>query len=449
MACGRRLGWPSNKKRVGMSLRGQFFLSVVAALVLGLSALALVACWHARASVGTEMAKALEAADQVVDNALLSLPPGDAGPYLTRLVRSFDGNRHVVVALRQGGRDVVVSHLAAADPVPGWYRALLEIAVDRRIDTAPRLEGRVLVVTTDAHNEIGEAWVQFRDGALVLGLFSLAILALLHLAMARVSAALARLGRGFEAVGAGDYDARVAAAGPREALQLATAFNRMAQRLGGLEAANRRLTGQMLAIQEEERADIARDLHDEMGPLLFAMRLDAEAVAVTAERAGNDALVAQAGRLGDAVSHIQARVRAILERLRPDGLAQTGLAAAVENLAAFWMQRQDVTVHLRLAASPCRAEVEDALYRLIQESLTNAVRHGGAQTVWIALETQGDVLRLTVEDDGRGFTQSGAPGRGLRGMRERLAALGGELVIGARAGGGTRLTASLPGMVTA
>lgn len=427
-----------------MSLRGQFFLSVVAALVLGLSALALVACWHARASVGTEMAKALEAADQVVDNALLSLPPGDSEPYLTRLVRSFDGNRHVTVALRQDGRAVVVSHLAAPDAVPRWYRALLEIAVDRRIDTAPSLKGRVLVVTTDARNEIGEAWVQFRDGALVLGLFSLAILALLHLAMARVSAALARLGRGFEAVGAGDYEARVAAAGPREAVQLASAFNRMAQRLGALEAANRRLTGQMLAIQEEERADIARDLHDEMGPLLFAMRLDAETIAVTAEGSSNHGLVAQAGRLGAAVGHIQARVRAILERLRPEGLAQTGLVAAVENLAAFWMQRQDVTVHLNLAAVPGRDDVEDALYRLIQESLTNAVRHGGARHVWIALEIDDAVTRLTVEDDGSGFDHGEAPGLGLRGMRERLAAFGGALGIAARADGGARLTATIP-----
>ena len=129
---------------------------------------------------------------------------------------------------------LAVSRPAAPDPVPGWYQRLLEIPTQERIDTAPGLKGRVLRVATDAHNEIGEAWVQFRDGAAILALFSLLVLGLLHLAMGRIAAPLKRLAGGFEAVGGGDYAAQVEAQGPREISVLATAFNRMTARLNRL-----------------------------------------------------------------------------------------------------------------------------------------------------------------------------------------------------------------------
>ena len=159
------------------------------------------------------------------------------------------------------------------------------------------------------------------------------MLGLLHLAVARISRPIARLGAGFEALGGGNYAAHVAANGPREITALTDGFNRMISRLKILEDANRRLTGQMLAIQEEERAELARDLHDEMGPFLFAMRLDAEAIESEARKAGQGEIATRAQALGETVSHIQSHVRDILKQLRPDGLAQIGLKTAIANLS--------------------------------------------------------------------------------------------------------------------
>src|ERR1700761_843378 len=396
-----------------MSLRGQFFLSVVMALLLSLSVLAVVALGQARASVDNEMSMALEAGDRIVDNALLSLPRDDEDAYLQRLVKSFDGNRHLRVALVEGGREIIASTLAAPDPVPAWYQRLLEIPVQQRIDTAPRLGGRILKVTTDAHNEIGEDWSQFRDGAAILALFSLLVLGLLHLAMARVSGLLRRLTGGFEAVGGGDYAAHVAHSGPREISTLADAFNRMTARLKRLEDANRRLTGQMLAIQEEERADLARDLHDEMGPFLFAMRLDAEAIQAEARKNGQAVIAERASGLGEAVSHIQSRVRSILKQLRPDGLAETGLKVAIGNLATFWQRHHGgIAIHVDVAREGFGGEADAAIYRLVQEGLTNAARHGAAKQVWIAISAADNAIRVTVEDDGKGFAVGSAGGMG-------------------------------------
>lgn len=428
-----------------MSLRGQFFLSVVLALLLSLSVLAVVALGQARASVDTEMNMALEAGDRIVDNALLSLPREGEDAYLERLVKSFDGNRHLKVALLEGGHELRVSTLAAPDPVPGWYRRLLEIPVQQRIDTAPRLNGRILKVTTDAHNEIGEDWTQFRDGAAILALFSLLVLALLHLAMARISGPLRKLTAGFEAVGGGDYAVHVALRGPMEISVLAEAFNRMTARLKRLEDANRRLTGQMLAIQEEERADLARDLHDEMGPFLFAMRLDAEAIQAEAKKSGHAVIAERASGLGEAVSHIQGRVRSILKQLRPDGLAETGLKVAIGNLATFWQRHHGgIAIYLDVAAEGFGGETDAAIYRLIQEGLTNAARHGAAKRVWVSITASDRTISVVVEDDGMGIVGQGVGGLGLKGMRERLAALNGELCLSARPGGGTRLEATIP-----
>jgi len=431
-------------KAFSMSLRGQFFLSVILALLLSLSVLGVVALSHARASVDNEMRKALEASDRIVDNALLSLPREGEDAYLERLVRSFDDNRHVRVALVEAGGEITASHLAAPEPVPGWYRRLLEIPVQERIDTAARLKGRILRVATDAHNEIAEAWTQFRDGAAILGFFSLLVLGLLHLAMARIATPLKKLSTGFEAVGTGNYAARVSATGPQEIAGLAGAFNRMTARLELLEETNRRLTAQMLAIQEEERADLARDLHDEMGPFLFAMRLDAEAIQAEARKSGHAAIAERAQALGESVSHIQSHVRDILKQLRPDGLSETGLAVAIGNLATFWQRHGGVAVHLDLAAEGFGVETDGVIYRLVQEGLTNAARHGAAKHVWITITSDGGEIRVIVEDDGVGFAAIDGGGLGLKGMRERLASLSGSLMLSTRPGGGTRLAAAMP-----
>jgi two-component system sensor histidine kinase UhpB len=431
-----------------MSLRAQFIISVVLALVLSLAAEGALASWQARQSVENEMRLALDAGDRIVDNALLSLPAAGTDAYLTRLVRSFDDNRHVRVTLIEDGHPSAQSQIAPPEAVPGWFLRLLEIPQERREDFAPRLAGTKLVVESDPRNEIRETWEQFRDGAFSIALFSLMVLGLLHLAMSRIQAPLAKLRAGFGALGGGDHAARVHAKGPRETAELALAFNRMAERLQQVEGANARMSRQMVAIQEEERAELARELHDEMGPFLFAMRVDAEGIEKAAWAAGETAIAQRACAIGEAVTHIQRHVRAILKELRPADFAGFGLAVSIENLARFWRRHVDgiaIVLDIAEAQDGFGAEADAAIYRLVQEGLTNAARHGGAKTVWIAIKDRDGAVTVTVDDDGAGLA-AGANfdgGLGLKGMRERLAGLGAEPVLGVRPGGGLRLTATI------
>jgi two-component system sensor histidine kinase UhpB len=441
---GSGLRHPARVRHQGpkMSLHSQVFLSVILALALGLSALGALGCRQARMSVDHEMCKALDAAGSIVGNALLSLPGKDPHIYLARLVSSFDGNRHVHVRLVEDGRTTATSRSAPAEEAPAWFVRLLDIPAKTRLERS-RLPGRQLFLTSDPHNEISESWLQFRDGAMILGLFSLLLLGLLHVVMARVTLLLQRLMAGFETIGGGDYGARVALKGPRDFFLLENAFNRMAKRLDLLAGATRRLSSQMQAIQEEERADLARDLHDEMGPFLFAMRVEADAIV---RQTREPDVAARARAIGEAITHIQAQVRAILRQLRPPELTETGLSAAIGNLVTFFRRRHDaiaIFLDIAIADEIVSPEIGAAIYRVVQEALTNAARHSGGAHVWIAIAGAAGEITVTVDDDGHGF-RAGKGGMGLTGMRERLHALSGRLDLSARPGGGTRLHAVIP-----
>ncbi len=423
-----------------MSLRNQFFLSVLLALFVSLSFLGAMASWHARVSVETEMHSAMSVANHIVESALSASEPN-----LTQLVHTFDGNRHIRAELLRGNSVASASDLAETQNVPGWFAAMLQIPPETKSFSAR--DGDRILLHTDPGSEIAEAWGQFQDGAIILALFAISVVGFLHVLMARTTAPLRKLAEGFDRVGGGNYEARVEPEGPKEVLRLADAFNRMTARLGKLEAANRGLTAQMLTIQEEERADLARDLHDEMGPFLFATRVEAEGIQVQAQAEGLTAIAARALSIGDAVTHIQRHVRLILKQLRPGDVGEVGLAQAISNLAAFW-QRTHMGVDIRIDADfeteSFGEQVDGTIYRLVQESLTNAVRHGNARDVAVDIHVLDNAIHVTVADNGIGLSNRAETGMGLRGMQERVTALGGTLTVGNRTdGNGTIIRAAI------
>jgi two-component system, NarL family, sensor histidine kinase UhpB len=429
-----------------MSLRRQIFLSVVVSLLIALFAEGAIALREARHSVENEMHKALETSDRMVDNALLSLPQQDRQAYLIRLVRSFDDNRHIRVKLQDhDAKTIAVSHIAPPEDVPSWFRDFLETPSETRFDWAQGLLGSSIIVSTDPHNEIAETWGQFRDGASVLVLLDLMVLALLYLILRRTVRPLEELRSGFASLGQGRYDIRVKPGGTDELAGLARAFNQTVQRLGRLELANARLSEQMATIQEEERADLVRDLHDEMGPFLFAMRMDAEHIERIAK--ANPEIGERAHAIGESVSHMQRHLREILRRLRTDGVSHGGLVQAITNLVAFWKRynpKLDIILDIPPLQDDFSEDVENAIFRTVQEGLMNVVRHGGATKAQVCMVFEAGQISVCVEDNGRGIAAGGSEGQGISGMRERLALLGGSLEFQSTPGCGTRLLARLP-----
>jgi two-component system, NarL family, sensor histidine kinase DevS len=200
----------------------------------------------------------------------------------------------------------------------------------------------------------------------------------------------------------------------------------------------------VVAAQELERQRLARELHDETGQALTSILLGLKAV----EEADSAAdMRAAAGGLRDLVVGTLQDVRRLAVELRPKALDDFGLEAALERLAETFAEQTGMTLELEARlGGRLPAEIETALYRIVQEALTNVVKHAEARHVSIVLTRKNGAVAALIEDDGRGFQPGAddAAGLGLVGMNERVALLGGRLTVESTSGAGTTVVAEVP-----
>lgn len=220
-------------------------------------------------------------------------------------------------------------------------------------------------------------------------------------------------------------------------------------RLRRQQAELRELSARVLEAREEEKALLARELHDELGQLLTTLKLDLawlRARVAEAEPALDDRLA----QMGALVDRTVASVRRISSGLRPLILDDLGLADAVNWLAEDFASHSGVRVDVDVAldgVGEVPRPVANTLYRVLQESLTNIARHAQASGAWVVLRERGGMLHLEVEDNGRGIDPKvleHTRSLGIKGMRERVLYMGGTVEIGRAPRGGTRVLARVP-----
>ena len=201
----------------------------------------------------------------------------------------------------------------------------------------------------------------------------------------------------------------------------------------------------VVAGQELERQRLARELHDETGQALTSILLGLKAVE---EARAPDEMQAAARSLRELVVATLQDVRRLAVELRPKALDDFGLVAALERLGNSFAEATGIRVELEASLGHERlpAEVETTLYRIVQEALTNIVKHARARSVSILVVRRGGSVTAVVEDDGTGFDPDrvAADGLGLLGMRERVALIDGRLTVESSAGTGTTLAAEVP-----
>ena len=247
---------------------------------------------------------------------------------------------------------------------------------------------------------------------------------------------------------------------------------RQAMQVGArLAAQNRELAQRLIGLQEEERRNLARELHDELAQLVGAIKLDAQGIQrqlngvspnPVSQNPGKDVLHINAHAIVQAADQLHALTRDLLQQLRPAGLDELGLQACVQALAERWELRHGIEcVFLPEGDLQGLGEALDiTLYRMLQEGLNNIARHANAQRVLLRLQRQADSVQISIEDDGIGLplrhhaaaeateaarnAANQSTGFGLIGMRERIAALGGSLQLLPGSRGGLCLRASLP-----
>ncbi|HEX8558393.1 MAG TPA: chemotaxis protein CheB [Pyrinomonadaceae bacterium] len=213
----------------------------------------------------------------------------------------------------------------------------------------------------------------------------------------------------------------------------------------------RTLVGQLVTAQEDERRRISRDLHDQLGQQLTALRLGLDALK---ERCGQDAgLCGVIEELQERAARLDEEVDFLAWEMRPTALDDLGLEAALANYVEEWSRHCHIPAEFQSAAGAdgrLTPEVETCLYRIAQEALNNVYKHAQAARVSVILERRGPDVLLVVEDDGVGFVEAdagrweGGRGLGLVGMRERAALLGGSVEFESEPGRGTAIFARVP-----
>jgi two-component system sensor histidine kinase UhpB len=433
-----------------VSLRLRLIVSIALVLILILVAGSALVYWHAVHEVETELLAAIGVAEHTIQNAVDDVEEA-ATPlrHLELLIADFDGDRHVQAALVGLDNRILYrsTPLPPEQPAPEWfYRLLRARSVTSVIGLPPPFSrfGAILL-ETDSRNEISEVW---GDAVLTIGIlvsFCGLNAVLVYWVTGRALRPLDAVSAAFNGIGAGNYGLRVKERGPRELALLCRGFNRMAEQLAEIEGRKHRLEHQLAAVQEEERSELARDLHDEIGPLLFAVSVDLS-VLQQDEAVRNTSVAARIESIRESMTRLYKDVKAILGRLRAATLVDLGLPQAAESLVNFWQTRYPTTVfELRVPAEGFGTQIDDTIYHLILESLSNALRHGRPSHIAIEVSVEDDRIVTQISDNGVGLKPDGhSPGFGLIGMQERVKSLGGVLSVNNSPTGGVVVCARIP-----
>jgi two-component system, NarL family, sensor histidine kinase UhpB len=433
-----------------LSLRARLNLLLALVLMLGLSINIARLVLEAGPRVQAEDQSVIRLAREFIGTLVESLnetPDPDAR--LSRIILDLNQLRHVSITRQGAAREAKpeTSDNSGGErersPVPAWFVALVhpeKTAVNVPISIHGRPEQ--LVITSHPNDEINEIWDGIVTQLQVGSAIAAALFLITMMVVSRALAPIEQLSRAMTNIAAGGYDTRVKPGGPPELAAICTKLNHLAATLGDAVEERRHLAERAVSLQDAERKEIARELHDEFGPYLFALRAHVSSLMRFAGGGAPDTEVLR--KHGDAileqVNALQQFNRRVLERLRPVGLAELGLREAIGALVRLWRESHP-GVMIETAISQSLGETGETadltIYRTVQEALTNVFRHAGATSVNVTVEPakqpasagRGCAL-VRVRDNGNGLKPDTKLGFGLTGMRERIAALGGTLTVG-------------------
>jgi two-component system sensor histidine kinase UhpB len=424
-----------------LSLRARLNTLLALILLLGLAINVTRLVLEAGPRVQAEDQSVIRLAREFIETLVVSLnetPDPDAR--LNKVIQDLNRLRHVSITRGQDAAEIKPSAAAAPDDdgepssVPAWFVALVH-PEKTAVNVPIMIHGRPgsLVITSHPDDEMNEIW----DGIVTLFLVTMVV-------VNRALAPIQSLSEAMTKIEAGFYGTRVRPGGSPELAAICAKLNHLAATLGEAVEEKRQLAERAVSLQDAERKEIARELHDEFGPYLFALRAHGSSLMriADARELNRDALRKHGGVLLEQINALQQFNRRVLERLRPVGLAELGLAEAIGALLRLWSTSHPEVV-IETAISEKLGETgetaELTIYRIIQEALTNVFRHAGATRVEIVVEpapsgrsgtaAESQASIVSVRDNGAGLPADHKQGFGLIGMRERVLALGGTMTV--------------------
>ena len=435
-----------------LSLRARLNVLLALVLTLGLAINIARLVLEAAPRVRAEDQSVIRLAREFIETLVVGLnETPDPEARLNQIVRDLNRLRHVSIT-RQN--DAVETEPLATNQsndngephsLPAWFVALVH--PEKTVVNVPILingKSGSLAITSHPNDEMAEIWDGIVTQLQVGSAIAVALFLITMMVVSRALAPIQALSEAMTNIESGGYDTRVKPGGSPELAAICTKLNHLAAALGEAVEDKRRLAERAVSLQDVERKEIARELHDEFGPYLFALRAHASSLMriADAREPNADALRKHGGAILEQINSLQQFNRRVLEKLRPVGLTELGLREALGALLRLWRESHPGVV-VETAISRSLGETGETadltIYRIVQEALTNVFRHASATCVSVTIEpieqlsgvkrgSRGCAL-VRVRDNGSGLRPDHKLGLGLTGMRERVLALGGTLTV--------------------
>ena len=354
------------------------------------------------------------------------------------------------IRFRRIGTELDVHPHQAETPIgtaPDWFIRLLAIP-EFKAAFPVMIEGKQvgdIVFAPDLTADLFEKWIGFLAIACSGVALMLLTTAIAHFTARSVLRPLQNLGDGLTRMRTGNYEQRIPPAGPPEIRKSAQEANELAHTLHHLSQDNRKLLRRIVSLQDDERQDMARELHDELGPLLFGIRANTVALLESISPDQTE-LKGTAEGILQSVETLQQANRRILDGLRPLYIEELGLEKSIQTLlqnAKAQAPGLKVTSQIDVTLNEVEGLLSQTVYRVIQEAVTNVLRHARASSMHVTAAVNAREVVVEISDDGIGFPADRRFGRGLTGMLERARALSGTLEL-LRERGRTSVRCRLP-----
>ena len=447
------------------SIRTQLLLVLSALMATAWIIGGAVTIFHARKATHIEINAAMELAEALVSDAIPFVQQSNSPDRVLASIPDQVGSvRHVRISVASDGRspslssdkshkDVRQGEVRA--PAPDWFAKLIAPPLESRevpVFLNERQLGSIVIASAPG-DEIAEVWenaTSLAEVALLTGIFSIIVL---YFVFGRVLAPLRSLAEGLHDLGQSDYNVRLPQPKARELAIIAQRFNSLASALESMVAKNRNLSTRLITVQDDERRQTAFNLHDEVGPYLFGLKANATSIA---NRSKGTIAEARAREMLDMINALQTINRSVLNRLRPMALGQVPLGDLLSSLIeerARQFPDMSIAYSSNRLSNSYGESIDVTVYRCVQESLTNVIRHAGAQQARVTVAHESDCsvgqqtfsrLILTIADDGCGIKSHTSKGVGIQGMQERVEALGGNCQVDGAADHGTTVRIEIP-----
>ena len=336
------------------------------------------------------------------------------------------------------------------DKPPSWFiNSMGSVTTELSITKRPVFSGNKLignlVITPDISYEVIEKWNETKAILILLGIFFFVVNIVVYFSVSIALRPIDKIISALSDLEYGHFSSRLPQFTLPELSKISEKFNIMATTLQTSIQNNHHLTQQLISLQEDERKNIAQELHDEIGQHLTAIHMDASAIKKAKKL---DVVQASACAIDDIVRRMMEIVHTMLQRLRPADLDELGLKLALKELLSSWLERNP-HIHADLTITGDFLQLSDtlpiAIYRIVQECLTNIARHANATEISLSIRHQHNQIHIQIRDNGEGFEPSKKMmGFGLAGMQERVEGLTGKFKLQTSINQGVSIMIKLP-----